>query len=102
MHKSSKKGKKENALVVIRSKTEATLHDIERDLPSFATDPEPKEGPNGHAAVKVDVEMSDDTKLVLEVKPRGALVPFANPLADEKAAKKVFKSVKKGIRSCPF
>lgn len=29
-------------------------------------------------------------------KPVGALVPFANPLADEKIAKKVLKSVKKG------
>jgi len=27
----------------------------------------------------------------------GALVPFANPLADEKVGKKVLKSVKKGI-----
>ncbi len=32
----------------------------------------------------------------LIVKPIGALVPFANPLADEKVAKKVLKSVKKG------
>jgi len=31
-----------------------------------------------------------------EVKPVGALVPFANPLADDKVAKKVLKSVKKG------
>lgn len=30
------------------------------------------------------------------VKPVGALVPFAAPLADEKVAKKVLKSVKKG------
>jgi len=30
------------------------------------------------------------------VKPVGALVPFANPLADEKVTKKVLKSVKKG------
>lgn len=30
------------------------------------------------------------------VKPLGALVPFANPLADDKVAKKVLKSVKKG------
>jgi H/ACA ribonucleoprotein complex subunit 2 len=30
------------------------------------------------------------------LRPVGALVPFANPLADEKVAKKVFKSVKKG------
>lgn len=29
-------------------------------------------------------------------KPVGALVPFAAPLADEKVAKKVLKSVKKG------
>jgi len=34
-----------------------------------------------------------------EVKPVGALVPFANPLADDKVAKKVLKSVKKGIFS---
>jgi H/ACA ribonucleoprotein complex subunit 2 len=32
----------------------------------------------------------------LTVKPVGALVPFANPLADDKVAKKVLKSVKKG------
>jgi H/ACA ribonucleoprotein complex subunit 2 len=30
-------------------------------------------------------------------RPVGALVPFANPLADEKAGKKVLKSVKKGM-----
>lgn len=30
------------------------------------------------------------------VRPVGALVPFANPLADEKVAKKVFRGVKKG------
>lgn len=31
------------------------------------------------------------------VKPVGALVPFANPLADDKVSKKVLKSVKKGM-----
>jgi len=31
--------------------------------------------------------------------PLGALVPFANPLADEKQTKKLLKSVKKGMRS---
>jgi H/ACA ribonucleoprotein complex subunit 2 len=36
----------------------------------------------------------------LAVKPVGALVPFANPLADDKIAKKVLKSVKKGM--APF
>lgn len=38
----------------------------------------------------------------LELKPVGALVPFANPLADEKVAKKVLKSVKKGSLLPPF
>jgi len=32
----------------------------------------------------------------ITLKPVGALVPFANPLADEKVTKKVLKSVKKG------
>ena len=36
------------------------------------------------------------------LKPIGALVPFANPLADEKVAKKVLKSVKKGMFCCLF
>lgn len=33
------------------------------------------------------------------LKPVGALVPFANPLADDKITKKVLKSVKKGMRT---
>jgi H/ACA ribonucleoprotein complex subunit 2 len=33
--------------------------------------------------------------------PIGALVPFANPLAEDKTAKKVFKTVKKGASSFP-
>jgi H/ACA ribonucleoprotein complex subunit 2 len=36
----------------------------------------------------------------LVLKPMGALVPFANPLADDKVAKKVLKSVKKGAICC--
>jgi H/ACA ribonucleoprotein complex subunit 2 len=39
--------------------------------------------------------VQEDEEVTL--KPVGALVPFANPLADEKVAKKVLKSVKKGI-----
>ena len=41
---------------------------------------------------------STDGQVVISVKPVGALVPFANPLADEKVTKKVLKSVKKGMR----
>lgn len=36
----------------------------------------------------------------IALKPVGALVPFANPLADDKVAKKVLKSVKKGRGCC--
>ncbi|KAN0112709.1 L30e-like protein [Hyaloscypha variabilis] len=35
----------------------------------------------------------------LVLKPVGALVPFANPLADDKVAKKVLKSVKKAAKN---
>ena len=40
-----------------------------------------------------------ESKKVNGIRPIGALVPFANPLADEKVAKKVFKGVKKGLFS---
>jgi len=35
------------------------------------------------------------SEVVVETRPIGALVPFANPLVEDKTAKKVFKSVKK-------
>lgn len=43
--------------------------------------------------------IEEETGVSAEIvpKPIGALVPFAAPLADEKVAKKVLKSVKKGI-----
>lgn len=39
---------------------------------------------------------SKDEKLTI---PKSALVPFANPLADDKSGKKVLKSVKKSRQS---
>ena len=47
--------------------------------------------------IKSDDEDDDKGKEKKSMRPVGALVPFANPLADEKVAKKVFKSVKKGM-----
>jgi len=44
----------------------------------------------------VIVEESGEEKVL---KPVGALVPFANPLADEKVTKKVLKSVKKAAKN---
>lgn len=50
------------------------------------------------AEVSVVKEEDEDEKKVVvkEEVPLAALVPFANPLCDEKAQKKVLKSVKKG------
>jgi H/ACA ribonucleoprotein complex subunit 2 len=40
--------------------------------------------------------VNDESSKEIASRPIGALVPFAAPLADEKVAKKVLKSVKKG------
>jgi H/ACA ribonucleoprotein complex subunit 2 len=47
-------------------------------------------------AKEVEVKAVTDGEVVITARPVGALVPFANPLADEKVTKKVLKSVKKG------
>jgi H/ACA ribonucleoprotein complex subunit 2 len=47
--------------------------------------------------IETEVLLVEETSGELAVKPVGALVPFAAPLADEKVAKKVLKSVKKGM-----
>lgn len=49
------------------------------------------------AAADESASMVIDTVGAPAAKPVGALVPFAAPLADEKVAKKVLKSVKKGM-----
>lgn len=41
-----------------------------------------------------DVEMEDKPRVVI---PKEALVPFANPLADDKQTKKLLRTVKKGM-----
>ncbi|KAK5099664.1 snoRNA-binding protein [Lithohypha guttulata] len=50
-------------------------------------------GPDGEVVSEEELDMEVDSKGA--VRPIGALVPFANPLADEKVAKKVFRGVKK-------
>lgn len=47
-----------------------------------------------------EVLIVKDTSGETVIRPIGALVPFANPLADDKVAKKVLKSVKKGSCAC--
>lgn len=86
VHKKSKKDKK---------KAEAIADAVEEQLNSKALkQPDVAEDvQEAHDQMEVD----DDKK----IRPVGAVVPFANPLADEKAAKKVLKSVKKAaVNKC--
>ena len=84
--KSDKKDKKEKKTAAAASDKEVTtmlLNTLEETKP-------------GSVAIK---EEDGDVKVKVKLEPLlGALVPFANPLADEKAGKKVLKSVKKGWR----
>lgn len=52
----------------------------------------------GSVAVKHD---DGDVEVKVKGSLIGALVPFANPLADEKVGKKVLKGVKRGKHTCP-
>lgn len=86
--KSDKKEKKEKRKVL----AEKVLNEVEGKKVK-------KEESDEDEASDVDVKDADSEaveKATLS-RPVGALVPFANPLADEKIAKKVFKSVKKGM-----
>ena len=60
----------------------------------------------GAVAVDADGDVIVDADVVADESsasiPLGALVPFANPLCDEKATKKVLKTVKKGESMKPF
>ena len=47
-----------------------------------------------------DVNVDADESGAAASVPLGALVPFANPLCDDKVGKKVLKSVKKGMSPC--
>lgn len=49
-------------------------------------------------AVATSVTVKGEVDVAVNgVRPVGAVVPFANPLVEDKAAKKVLKSVKKGM-----
>jgi hypothetical protein len=91
--KSSKKEKKDKVSIG-HEQADRLLQDIQNGQSNVSIIPAQEKQPNGD--VEVDVEMENGDKFTLNIKPQGALVPFANPLADEKVAKKVFKSVKKG------
>ena len=83
----AKKDKKENE----DKENTAVVSDVEPTTRLLNTLEETKPG---SVAVK---EENGEVKVKVKMEPLlGALVPFANPLADEKIGKKVLKSVKKG------
>lgn len=74
-----KLAEKVTEIIVDAEMTEALLHKLENQDPK-------------HDVKIVTAEESPSEPVLL-----GALVPFANPLADEKTQKKVLKSIKKGL-----
>ena len=83
--KSDRKDKKEKKIAAAAADTEVTTK-----LLNTLEDTKP-----GSVAIK---DERGDLQIKVKSAPLlGALVPFANPLADEKVGKKVLKSVKKGI-----
>lgn len=80
VHK-SKKDKKDIGQEGNEHVADALLNALEENISGSAT-----------IAVKVNGDVAVSTP-----PPIGALVPFANPLADEKAQKKTFRTVKKGM-----
>lgn len=78
----SKKDKKEK-------KDKTTLVDaVEKEIASQAAE-------NGAEVAAVNVTEIEVDAMAID-RPVGAVVPFANPLVEDKQAKKVLKSVKKG------
>lgn len=82
VHK-SKKDKKEK-----KDKT-ALADAVEKEITSQVLEGLDQAAAAGAAEVEVDAMAVD--------RPVGAVVPFANPLVEDKQAKKVLKSVKKGM-----
>lgn len=83
VHKAGKKEKKDKKDKIILSDA------VEKEITSQVLD-----GLDQAASAVVEDPMVVDGE-----RPIGALVPFANPLVEDKQAKKVLKSVKKG-KSC--
>jgi H/ACA ribonucleoprotein complex subunit 2 len=87
---SDKKEKKEK-----KAKQEALA---EKALNGIQAAPAPAPAPaEAKSDDEEEVAEAAEAKSTQVLRPAGALVPFANPLADDKVAKKVFKSVKKGV-----
>ncbi|KAI9803074.1 MAG: snoRNA-binding protein [Piccolia ochrophora] len=106
--KKDKKDKKERKEKKEKRSEQDGVHKSKKDKKNKAEEVEPNGNPAAALlnSLEEDVAMSDalvpvqngnmDLKLAA---PIGALVPFANPLADDKVQKKVLKSVKKAAKN---
>ena len=95
---SDKKDKKEKR----KALAEKALNEIDGNKSKKTVKQEDEDGDveikdAGSEASSDDEKTAVKSEKVASARPVGALVPFANPLADDKVAKKVFKSVKKGL-----
>lgn len=90
--KAEKEAIAEQALKEIEDAEEVV--EVKGDKKKVLVDVDMSNGVGKDGEVVSDEEEQSSSKVV---RPIGALVPFANPLADEKVGKKVFKSVKKGM-----
>lgn len=88
VHKKSKKDKKKDTSLLAEA--------VEKELTTKVL--EHLEKPDAEPAPTVTAAETTSKKPAPE-RIVGALVPFANPLAQDKVAKKVLKSVKKGMSS---
>lgn len=89
--KKEKKDKKDKSVVADAAEKELTTKVLEGIDQNAATEKKPV---NEDANEDVEMTQADSTEAVS--RPAGAVAPFANPLVEDKSAKKVLKSVKKG------
>lgn len=103
--KKEKKDKKRKAAEAVDDAADGTpvkkdKKDKKKRKTAEAEDESMMDVDGGNSLVKVQTEDGKDEKAIVAV-PVEALVPFANPLADEKSQKKVLKAVKKGMLTIP-
>ena len=89
----AKKSKKEKKSKLNEDNIAAAYEEVTKTKEAQVQDPMEVESAVDIKAPVLTKESTGETIL----KPVGALVPFANPLADEKVTKKVLKGVKKGM-----
>lgn len=96
--KKSKKEKKDKKVLSESAQNELT-DKLLADLEKPAADAVVEAAADGDEMV---VDVAEETTAVVKTdRPVGAVVPFANPLVEDKTAKKVLKSVKKGKFTTP-